>query len=196
VRGRDFFEISLLIRFLYYASFDYLMQSHNKSKGWFYSVRSWFKHNFRFDVVAFVCFLVLVFVLFQPFAGVRVGSASFSSGVPRQVDMVKNLILNPGQVDVAGFGVNKVLFVFMLVVLVLATVSFLLSNVNVEHNFFGKVGAVLSLVYAGLNYVNVSDINSSLGFLSAFGGATFSVAGILAIVVGVVYFVFQKVRVV
>jgi len=56
----------------------------------------------------------------------------------------------------------------------------------------GTIGAILSLAYAGLNYLIISQINSSFGILSGLVGYSFGTAGITAIIIGSSYLYFNK----
>lgn len=154
----------------------------------------WFSRLGHFDILPFLCGLAMIFVMFQPAFGFYLGDFSALSDGPQQVNMVKSLIVNPGQIEFGKVkeGVNSTYLYLMIFALVLAIALFLLAAFGVHPEALGKTAAVLSFIYAGLNYIVISQLNSQLGIFRGLGGASFGISGIMAIIVGIAYFYFNR----
>ncbi|MAF88903.1 MAG: hypothetical protein CL963_00080 [Euryarchaeota archaeon] len=138
-----------------------------------------------------LCALGLIFVLFQPAFGSYIGDYSSGADGGTHIAAIKNGFQNWENIDWSGtdeIGMSNGLTLVMLIVLLLAILLFSLTAFGFTPVQWGTYAAVLSFVYAGINYILITQANQTLGWFSFMGGLSFGISGIVAIIVGVIYF--------
>lgn len=160
------------------------------------------KIKFHFSVIPFIGFLLLIFVLFQPPFGFDVSEFVSEGGGPSQLGLMKMMIENPSQITEIeeeskelGMEVHISYFMIMCSSLALAILLFLISSLGLNrigrsgNQVIGIIAAILSLIYAGMNYLIVSQFTARLSIFASSGGLSFGVAGWVALFVGGVYLI-------
>lgn len=151
--------------------------------------------QFRMNTFALLALLAMLFVLFQPAFGSRLGDVRLGSQGGVQYNIIVNLIENPEQIEFGDrfdVGVSSTSIYVMFMALVGSIFLFFLSMFGDQESSFGGAGAILALVYSGINYYIVSQANSSLGIFSMLGGLTFGTAGIVSLLVGVIFLISRE----